>query len=174
MSAPVSERPRSAGNGWAAWILLGVSLALSLGLVLTPMGILMPFKAQTPDGVRLSYYLRAWSPPLTLVLLTLGCAAAFVAWRRTRSRWLQAMAVLPVALLAGSAWLARQNHFEWMFHPLRAPAYGGADGPHGVEADGLVLGVTSGGEASAYPVRALAYHHVVNDTVGDKAIVATY
>lgn len=153
---------------------LVAALLLSLALVLIPVGILMPFKAQTPDGVRLSYHLRAWSPQLTPILLAIGIATAVVLWRRTRSRWLRGLACVPVALLAGGAWLARQNHFEWMFRPLHAPAYTGAKGPHGVGDTDLVLGVTSGGEASAYPVRALAYHHVVNDTVGGRALVATY
>lgn len=168
-----SPRPRGRA-GVIAWTILVAALLLSVALVLTPMGILMPFKAQTPDGVRLSYHLRLWSPRLTPLLLGLGIAAAVVLWRRTRSRWIRGLACAPVALLAGCAWLARQNHFEWMFRPLHAPAYTDARGPHGVEDADLVLGVTSGGEASAYPVRALAYHHVVNDTVGGRAIVATY
>ena len=158
----------------AAAIVLGLASAVSLALVLTPIGILMPFQPQSPDGVRLSYHLRAWSPRLTAVLLGLGLLTAFVVWRRTRSGWRKGMAALPVALLAGSAWLARQNHFEWMYQPLSDPAFTSADGPHGAEADDLVLGVAAGGEASAYPVRALAYHHVVNDTVGGRALVATY
>jgi len=30
------------------------------------------------------------------------------------------------------------------------------------------------GEAVAYPVRQMAYHHVINDVVGGKPITATY
>ena len=157
-----------------AWILLGAAVALSLLLVLTPATLLMPFSAQTADEVRLSYFLRSWSPGVTPILLGLGVAAAVLLWSRTRSRWLKGIACLAVALLAGSAWLARQNYFEWMYRPLQAASFTGADGAHGVEEDDLVLGVTAGGEASAYPVRALAYHHLVNDTVGGRALVATY
>lgn len=157
----------------AAAISLGLATVVSLALVLTPMAIIMPFKPQTPEGVRLSYHLRAWSPHLTAVLLGLGLLAAVVVWRRARSRW-RWSAALPIALLAGAAWLARQNHFEWMFHPLPDPAFTSADGPHGAGADDLVLGVAAGGEAVAYPVRALAYHHVVNATVGGRPLVATY
>ena len=171
MSAPAA--PRRPGTV-VSWVLLVTALALSLALVLTPVGILRPFSPQTPDGVRLSYQLRSWSPRATPILLGIGMVAGIVLWRRSRSPWLKGLACLPVALLAGTAWLARQNHFEWMFRPLHAPAYTDAAGPHGVEEQDLVLGVTSGGEASAYPVRALAYHHVVNDTVGGRALVATY
>jgi hypothetical protein len=34
--------------------------------------------------------------------------------------------------------------------------------------------VTIGGESVAYPIRIMAYHHLVQDTVGDTPIVATY
>lgn len=158
----------------AAWIALAIALAVSLALVLTPVFVIMPFKAQTPDGVRLSYHLRAFSPTLTLVLLAAGAGVLMWLWRRTRPRWLKAVAAVLVGILAGSAWLARQNHFEWMFHPLHEVAFTDARGAHGVAEDDLVLGVAAGEEASAYPVRALAYHHVVNDTVGERAVVVTY
>ncbi len=38
----------------------------------------------------------------------------------------------------------------------------------------MVLAVTHSGDAAAYPVRLLAYHHLVHDRVGGKPIVATY
>jgi len=37
-----------------------------------------------------------------------------------------------------------------------------------------VLCVTISGESVAYPVRLMAYHHLVGDTVGGTPIVATY
>ena len=37
-----------------------------------------------------------------------------------------------------------------------------------------VLAVTMNGEAVAYPIRLMGYHHVVEDTVGGTPIVATY
>lgn len=40
--------------------------------------------------------------------------------------------------------------------------------------DAEVLGFLVDGEARAYDVRALSYHHVVNDTIGDTPIAVTY
>jgi hypothetical protein len=37
-----------------------------------------------------------------------------------------------------------------------------------------VLAVENHGEAVAYPIRLMAYHHVVHDRVGGTPIVATY
>jgi hypothetical protein len=38
----------------------------------------------------------------------------------------------------------------------------------------MVLSVKVNGEAVAYPVRLMAYHHVVQDIVGGTPLVATY
>src|ERR1035438_6294472 len=45
-----------------------------------------------------------------------------------------------------------------------------------VKLDGAekVIAVRVGGEARAYPIRSMSYHHVANDVVGGTAIVATY
>jgi len=79
-----------------------------------------------------------------------------------------------VVLLAGSAFLARQNHFEWMFQPLPRPEFVEAAEVKDVAEDDLVLGLSVGTEARAYPVLALAYHHIVNDSIAGEPIVATY
>ena len=38
----------------------------------------------------------------------------------------------------------------------------------------LVLGLEMMGEARAYPVRMMTYHHIVNDTVGGRPVLITY
>jgi hypothetical protein len=38
----------------------------------------------------------------------------------------------------------------------------------------MVMAVRLGGESRAYPVRAMAYHHVLNDVVAHEPVVATY
>jgi hypothetical protein len=40
--------------------------------------------------------------------------------------------------------------------------------------DDMVLGMEANAESAAYPVRQMAYHHLVNDTVGGVPVVATY
>ena len=157
----------------AAFILLTVTL-VSLVWVAIPVVLIRPFGAQTARGLAVSYTLRATSPWLTLVLLVLGLAAAIALWPRLAS-WLgRALAVVALAVLGGSAFLARQNHFEWMFRPLPRPAFADAAETKDVADDDLVLGLQIGTEARAYPVLALAYHHVVNDAIAGEPIVATY
>jgi hypothetical protein len=156
-----------------AWLALLVLIVVVLVIVLTPVFLIMPFKSQTPRIVEISYVMRRWSPWLTLLASALILLLAIRLW--LGGRW-YSRALLIVLLLPALAatWLARQNHFEWMFNPLPNAAYAkAADAPF-VTDDDRVLSVTIGGESVAYPVRLMAYHHLVEDTVGGTPIVATY
>jgi hypothetical protein len=37
--------------------------------------------------------------------------------------WSRIILVILLLPVLGATWLARQNHFEWMFNPLPNPAY---------------------------------------------------
>ena len=71
-------------------------------------------------------------------------------------------------------WFARQNHFEWMFNPLNQTEFAAAGETDFVADDDMVMTVEINGEAVAYPIRQMAYHHVVQDVVGGTPITATY
>jgi len=43
-----------------------------------------------------------------------------------------------------------------------------------VDGNNLVIGVAINGEARAYPIQYIGYHHLVQDTVGDTAVYVTY
>jgi hypothetical protein len=146
----------------------------SLAWVATPMVLIRPFGSQTPGGLAVSYAMRARGAPLTLLLLLLGIAAAVPLWPRLKSWKGRIPAGLAVALLAAGAFLGRSNYFEWMFRPLPHPGFVDIAQAKDVADDDMVLGVQVASEAHAYPVRAMAYHHVVNDVIAGEPIVATY
>jgi len=156
---------------------LTILLVLVLGVVLTwiatPVFLIMPFKSQTPAMLAVSYFLRRWSPWVTLagVLAVLGFVIRL--WPGSRI-WQRGLAVLALVPLAVAAWFARQNHFEWMFAPLTDPAYVRGAAADFVNAGDMVLGVVVNGDAAAWPVNQLGYHHVVNTEVGGVPIAATY
>ena len=157
----------------AAWLTLLVLALIGLAMVLVPVWIIMPFKAQSARGLAVSYAMRRWSPLLTLVAL--AGALALIAWLWRGSRWWRKAALIVVVVpLVASAWFARQNHFEWMFHPVANAAYARTSAAGFVADTDMVMTVESNGEAVAYPVRLMAYHHVVRDVVGGTPIVATY
>jgi hypothetical protein len=92
-----------------------------------------------------------------------------------RGRWWSRIGLLLLLVPAlGATWLARQNHFEWMFNPLPNPAYVKLVEATFVSDTDRVMAVTIGNESVAYPIRIMAYHHVVADTVGGTPIAATY
>ena len=159
---------------WAAWVALVVIVLAALAMVLVPVLVIMPFKAQSQRGLELSYALRRWSPLATLLasLAALGLAAWL--WPRSRRWWRKAALVVVLVPLFAATWFARQNHFEWMFKPLDNPAYARASEAAGLADTDMVLAVEKNGEAVAYPVRLMAYHHIVEDVVGGTPIVATY
>jgi hypothetical protein len=157
----------------SAWLLLfGIVLA-ALVIVIVPVWIVQPFKPQTARGLGVSFALRRWSPLVTLIgvaiaLLLVGLLARGSRW------WSKALLVLIMLPLLASTWFARQNHFEWMFNPLANSAYVKAIEATFLSDNDMLLAVEINGEAVAYPVRLMAYHHLVQDTVGGTPIVATY
>ena len=156
-------------------LLLVVVLGLAaFAAVFIPAWLIQPFRMQTSSGVELSFLLRRWSPWLTLLLLIPVIGISISLWRGGARRWQRVVAV-PVCLLALlAAWFSRQNHFEWMFGPLHGPAYAHAANADFMEASDMVLAVKVNGDSAAYPVRQLAYHHLVQDVVGGLPEVATY
>jgi hypothetical protein len=147
---------------------------LSLAVVMIPAWIIRPFQPQSSRGLALSYALRSNSQIVTLIALGLVLAIAIWLWSHSRRWWTKAILVLALAFSLISTWFARQNHFEWMFNPLINAAYAKVDEASFANDTDMVLAVENNGDAVAYPVRLLAYHHVVQDYVGGTPIVATY
>jgi hypothetical protein len=168
MSSESSHSRR--GLSGAALFLLVLAM---IAMVAVPVYLIRPFAPQTPGGLGLAFALRRWAPIVTALALAAGLALAVQLWRGGRwwSRALVALALLP---LVGAAWFARFNIFETMFSPLGASRFAPA-AEAGWVADGdMVLAVERDGEAAAYPVRQVAYHHIVQDVVGGVPVAVTY
>jgi hypothetical protein len=155
-------------------VILVLLVAASLAMVLIPAWIIHPFKSQTFDGMELAYTLRRWSPVVTLIVLVGVLALTVYLWRGAR-RWWSKAALIPVVCIALVAfWFARQNHFEWMFKPLAEAAFVKVSEASFVAGDDKVIAIEVNGEAVAYPIRQIAYHHVVQNEVAGVSIAATY
>jgi hypothetical protein len=156
-----------------AWIALLSLTLIALAIVAVPVYLIRPFVSQTDSAVALSHLLRRWSPVVTGLIAVLAAGLGAVLWRSGTGR--HRLGVLPpVLVVIAAAWFARQRYFEWMFAPLANPQYVRAATANWVEAHDMVLAVNLNGDAVAYPVRQLAYHHLVQDSVGGVPIVATY
>ena len=159
-------------------LLAGLSLAalalLVLAAVFIPVWLIRPFEAQTSAGLAISYALRRWNPVVTLVALGVALALVVWSWRGSRPGWRRFVPLIVLPPMLAAAWDARQNHFEWMFAPLHGAGYVPAAQVDFVAPADLVLAVHHNGDAAAYPVRQIAYHHVVQDVVGGVPIVVTF
>jgi hypothetical protein len=169
-----SAKQAAVPRPWAKWLLLLLVVASAFLVVFVPAWYIQPFRPQTARTVAISYVLKSWSPIMTTLATAVALWLSFTLWRARPGilRRLTLLVVLAPALLA--TWFARQNHFEWMFAPISTVAYAKANEADFINDKDMVMAIELNGEAVAYPVLQMAYHHVVNDVVGGKPITATY
>lgn len=156
-----------------AWLVLPLIGGLAVTMVFIPVLKIQPFKPQTPEVLALSYALRSWSPVATALALIVALLLAVFLWRGARW-WARAFLVLLLVPPVAALWFTQQNHFEWVFKPLPNASYAEASEAGFVGTDEMVLAIEVNGDAVAYPIRQIAYHHVVEDTVGGVPVVTTY
>ena len=142
--------------------------------MLVPVLLIQPFKLQTTERLNLSYTLRHWSPVITVVALLLALLIVFSLWKRTRRWWRKGLLVSFFLPLLAATWFARQNHFEWMFKPLPKADFVRPNDANFISEGEMILAVELNGDAVAYPIRQIAYHHVVQDMVGGIPVLVTY
>ena len=116
--------------------------------------------------------LRQRAPWGTLALSFICLLFALTLWR-TSNRWRKGGLSLVMLLVVFSAVMARQNYFEWMFHPIENAQFESASASK-LGSGEMILAVRFGADARAYPISQMAYHHVLNDVVGGVPVVATY
>ncbi len=151
---------------------LAALAAAALVLVSLPLVILWPLFDQPPALLRLAYLARAHGVALTLALLAAFLAVVARGWSAVRPRpGALAALLLPVLISVG---LKAVNVSELIFAPADGPRMTPiADGQDIADSD-MVLGVSLAGAARAYPVRYLAFHHMINDRLGGVPLLPTY
>ena len=152
-------------------LLLAATLLIALFCLAWPMYVIRPFRAQGPTELDSALLILRLRPYLLTVCLLTSLLAAKSAWPETRPRQL-ALAAIPLTIAIAFG-LSRVNVFELMFHRIDAPTFQPA-AQTTLEATEKLLAIAINGAARAYPVRALAYHHIVNDTLAGVPLVGTY
>ncbi|MCB0607744.1 MAG: DUF3179 domain-containing protein [Lewinellaceae bacterium] len=145
----------------------------ALGLILFEIAdiyFIMPMPgSQQMESIGLAYFLYKWRWAIRAVfggLMIAGFPAAF-----------KGSKIFSLLLVAAAGAVVYNANFvmaaDAMFRqPENLRFAAGAESA--VDTGRLVLGVEYGGEAKAYPIQFIGYHHQVFDTVGGKPVIVTY
>ena len=128
--------------------------------------------SQRIRSLDLAYALHTWRWAFRLAALVAiggGVRAAFA----VRARW-RVVPVLVLVIAAGIAVLA--NYTLMADHMFKQPEHLvlARRSANTVDENSVVVAIERDGEAKAWPIRFLVYHHQVQDTIGGRAILVTY
>ena len=165
-----SNRRASLHGYW--WLLFGASAIIAIAWFFVPAYIIQPFRHQTPRALALAITLRQRAPWVTLAAAFVCLVSAIAVWGGGRM-WKRIVLAVVLVLVGFSAVMARVNYFEWMFHPVDRAQFESASASK-LDRGEMILAVRFGSDARAYPIREMAYHHVLNDVVGGVPIAVTY
>lgn len=164
-----SKKPSQSLWFWAAFLL---SAFAAISLFIVPAFIIQPFRYQAPRALRIAMALRERAPLITLIAGIACVVIAFSLWKAA-SRLQQIGIASLLLIVASSATMARLNYFEWMFHPIEAPRFL-SQSQSKLDSKEMVMAVNFANDARAYPIRQMAYHHILNDVVAGSPVVVTY
>jgi len=149
------------------------ALALLVVFEVARVYFIMPLPgSQRMRSIDVAYALHTWRWPLRALVAALVILGARAAWRGGRLRRI----VMPLSLaLAGTAAYG-SNVTMSADRIFVAPDSLDMQPPERnvVEAARLVVGIEIDGEARAYPVQFIGYHHQVRDTVRGMPVLVTF
>ncbi len=124
--------------------------------------------SQGMNSIGLAYFFYSWR---WIFRIGLGIVALFSLWQsRFKRPWGPAIALLIWGCITYS--FNFQMTAERMF--IQPELVMKATEENEVALKRLVIGVSHNGEASAYPIQFMAYHHQVRDVVGGQPVMVTY
>ena len=162
----------SAPRTRSLWTALVTFALVGFGAFFFPAFIIRPFRYQNPRLLLWAMAIRDRAPIISLTCAII-CVALIVARWRVSDRWRKALLVLAAFPVLLSAVMSRLNYFEWMFHAVDHAQFE-LESSSKLGADEMILAVRYGADARAYPIREMAYHHILNDVVGGVPIAVTY
>jgi len=150
-----------------------VAVALLVVFELANVWFIMPLPgSQRVRSIDIAYALHEWRWIVRGSLGVIIAAALPFVWRAPRSA--RVWATTSLVALSGIVYLAnvRMAADQIFIAPTSLDLQPASHNK--VPASALVVGVSLAGEARAYPVRFLGYHHQVRDSVGGRPILVSY
>lgn len=126
--------------------------------------------SQRMNSIDVAYILHTWRWPLRILFWAMIVAGGFAVSSGKR-KW------LPAVMLLFAAGIVYATNFEMaadtmFYQPSQVIQHNAATNK--VTMDRLVIGVEANGEAKAYPIQYIGYHHQVRDVLGGKPVMVTY
>jgi hypothetical protein len=125
--------------------------------------------SQQMNSIDLAYFLYKWR----WIFRGLFAGMIFIGLFRTqwKRKWLL---FFPIAIVAAIVYMTNfVMAADAMFKQPKQLLLASAES-NKVDPNRLILGVSINGEAKAYPIQFLGYHHHIQDTVGGKPVMVTY
>ena len=125
--------------------------------------------SQKMSSIDTAYFLYRWRWLFRVIFLSMAMYGALqLKWKRL---WVPLASLFVVALAI--YFLNFKMAADHMFYqPENLLLLNAANNK--VDSQRLVIGVMVGGDAKAYPIQYLGFHHQVQDTVGGKPLIITY
>ena len=144
-----------------------------IGLVLFEIAnvfFVMPMPgSQRMNSIHLAYFLYNWRWVFRILFLLMILNGLFLSrWKR---KWWWA---LPIIIVLAIIYLT--NFKMAADHMFRKPKSMFLASPptNLVDTNRLIIGVNINGQAKAYPIQFLGYHHLVMDVIAEKLVMITY
>jgi hypothetical protein len=160
--------------GYVKRLVLFIALLLLFSAEILRVYFLMPFPgSQVRNTVSYAYWLDQSIVWIRVLALLLVCFALLAAFKNGRT-W--AKILLPLILVAYAVVFFSFNfrlQADKIFYQPVNKSFTDA-GNSDMDRSKLVIGVMIDGQAKAYPIQLIGYHHQVMDTVGNTPVMITY
>ncbi|MGZ3949896.1 MAG: DUF3179 domain-containing (seleno)protein, partial [Flavisolibacter sp.] len=125
--------------------------------------------SQRMNSISLAYFLYNWRWIFRIIFLLLIIGGLFLSTWVNKWMW-----TIPIVFAAGIIYMANfRMAADHMFRKTKSLLLARA-ATNAVDKNRLIIGVNIGGQAKAYPIQFLGYHHQVIDTIGGKLLMITY
>jgi hypothetical protein len=154
-----------------------LAVIVAAAALITPYWVMQPFRSQSSTELAVALGTLRVAPWVIAAMALLALWMVVRAWPQVSPRWLgwarRVGTVLALLGVLATLGLSRHSPFEQMFAPLPGPTFVAvAEAPWAP--DDVMMTVRVGDETRGYPVRVMAYHHVLNDELAGERLVVTY
>jgi hypothetical protein len=148
------------------------AFAAALFFLIFPNYIIRPDRPQDAGALQTALLVLRYQHVAELLCAAVALIALVFYLRAKPVGWQRKLTIAAAATVVVCAALSRINIYELLFHPIGTPSFQAVRDTK-LDGDEHLLAVSLKG-SRAYPIRTLAYHHIVNDVVDNVPIAVTY